>query len=294
MQKSFGKRVLKWLGISFLSIFLLVALIYTVVYLSTQNRIDKIYNVTVQDLTIPSDSLSYEKGRHIAQNRGCMGCHGENLAGKEVFLPPGSPMGTLVASNITSGKGGIQYNDKDWIRILRHGVNKEGKSVWFMPSHEFCHLSNSDMSALISYVKNQHPVNNTVPKKEIKPLGRLMVFLNKFPLLPAEFINHSEKYADDIPPAITPEYGAYLATACQGCHAKTYTGSPPLGPGGPAIPNISHTGDVGKWKEQEFITVMRTGKRPDGRQLSDAMPYKYFTFKDDELKAIYAFLHQEK
>ncbi|MBK7099447.1 MAG: c-type cytochrome [Sphingobacteriales bacterium] len=181
MQKSFGKRVLKWLGISFLSIFLLVALIYTVVYLSTQNRIDKIYNVTVQDLTIPSDSLSYEKGRHIAQNRGCMGCHGENLAGKEVFLPPGSPMGTLVASNITSGKGGIQYDDKDWIRILRHGVNKEGKSVWLMPSHEFCHLSNSDMRALISYVKNQPPVNNTVPKKEIKPLGRLMVFLNKFP-----------------------------------------------------------------------------------------------------------------
>ncbi|MBK7099648.1 MAG: hypothetical protein IPH58_16760 [Sphingobacteriales bacterium] len=35
-------------------------------------------------------------------------------------------------------------------------------------------------------------------------------------------------------------------------------------------------------------------QRPDGKQLSDAMPYKYFTFKDDELKAIYAFLHQVK
>ncbi len=294
MQKAFGKKVLKWIGISLLTIVILVVILYAVVYLSTQNRIDKIYNVTVQNLTIPSDSLSYEKGKHIAQNRGCMGCHGANLGGFEAFMPPGSPLGTLVAPNITNGKGGIEYTDKDWIRTLRHGVNKEGKSVWFMPSHEVSHLSNQEMAALISFVKHQPPIDNTVPKKDIKPLGRILVFLDKFPLLPAEHIDHNAKYVDEIIPSVTPEYGAYLATTCQGCHSKNYKGGPPLGPEGPAIPNISHTGDVGKWKEQEFITVMRTGKRPDGKQLSDAMPYKYFTFQDDELKAIYAFLHQVK
>ena len=97
-----------------------------------------------------------------------------------------------------------------------------------------------------------------------------------------------------ITPSITSEYGAYLATTCQGCHAPNFNGGPPLKPGTPAVPNISATGALGKWEEKDFINIMRTGKRPDGKQVSDAMPYKYFKFSDDELKAIYSFLHQLK
>ena len=39
---------------------------------------------------------------------------------------------------------------------------------------------------------------------------------------------------------------------------------------------------------------MRTGKTPKGQQLSDAMPYKEFTYTDDELKALHLYLQQIK
>ena len=289
-----AKKVFKWAGI-LLSVFIVIALaFYAIAYFSTQARINKKYIVDVPLLQIPTDSISYERGRKIATNRGCLGCHGANLGGFEEFLPEGSPMGTLFARNITSGKGGINYSDEDWLRVLRHGVNKEGKSVWFMPSQEVCHISNQEMGELIGFLKKQPPVDNTVPEKKLGPLGRVFVFLGKFPLLSAEVIDHNATYKDVITPSITSEYGAYLATTCQGCHSPNFNGGPPLKPGTPAVPNISATGALGKWEEQDFINIMRTGKRPDGKQVSDAMPYKYFKFSDDELKAIYSFLHQLK
>lgn len=288
------KSIFKWLGIVLGVLIVLFVLFYVVVYFSTESRINKQYDVQVQQIQIPSDSVSYARGKRIATNRGCLGCHGNNLGGVEVFLPEGSPMGTLVARNITSGEGGIQYEDSDWIRVLRHGINKENKSVWFMPSHEVAHMSNKDMGDLINYVKHQPPVNNVVPKKELKPLGRVMVFLDKFPLLNAEIIDHQVAFQDDIIPSVTPQYGAYLATTCQGCHYPNLKGGEAFEKGKPTLPDISSTGPVGKWTEANFITAMRTGKRPDGKQLSDDMPYKYFNFTDDELKAIYVYLRQLK
>lgn len=288
------KKIFKWLGFTFLALLLLVGIFYGVAYFSTQSRINKVYNVTPQKLVIPTDSASYNRGKFLASNRGCTGCHGADLSGFEVILPENSPLGTLVARNITSGEGGIQFTDEDWIRLLRHGIDKEGKPVWFMPSDEVAHLSNRDMADLICFLKQQPPINHTVPVRKLKPLGRILVFLGQFPLLPAEIIDHKANYKDEIIATATPEYGAYLATSCSGCHAKNFKGAPSHTPEQPPIPNISSTGDLGKWSQTEFVTLMQTGKMPNGKQVSDAMPYKLFAYSDIELKAIYAYLHQLK
>lgn len=285
------KKVFKWAAIVLGSLLTIAIILYAVVYIATQSRINKVYAVTVKSIAIPFDTASYAKGKHVAENRGCMGCHGNNLAGKEAFLPEGSPLGVLYAPNITSGKGGIQFTDADWLKVLRHGVNPQGKSVWFMPSQEICHISNEEMGQLICFLKQHPPIDNIMPAKEIKPLGRMLVFMDKFPLLPAEIIDHNALYKDIMVPSITPVYGGYLATTCKGCHGNDFKGSPPHGPGQAAIPDITTTGPIAKWHEQDFITALRTGKTPSGIQLSDAMPYKDFTYADDELKAIYQYLH---
>lgn len=288
------KKILKWTGIVLGSIIALLIIFYAVVYFSTQSRINKTYDVKAQQLTIPTDSASYARGRHIAEIRGCMGCHGKNLGGHEAFLPEGSAPGTLYAPNITSGKGGIQYNDEDWIRVLRHGVNKEGTSVWFMPSQEICHISNQELGELLCYIKKQPPVDNAMPAKEIKPLGRLLVFLDKFPLLPAEKIDHNAAYKDAVVAEVSVAYGGYLTTSCKGCHGETFKGNPPIGEGLPPIPDLTLTGEIGKWSETDFLHLFHTGKKPDGTELSAAMPVKEFTYTNDELKAIYAYFHQLK
>jgi cytochrome c553 len=288
------KKIFKWTFISIGSLIFLAAIFYAVVYFSTQSRINKTYAVNLQKLTIPTDSASYLAGKHIAENRGCLGCHGKDLASGHVFFNDSTPIGFFKAANITMGKGGTQYKDEDWIKALRHGLNKQNKSVWFMPSHEVAHLSNTEMAQLISFLKQQPAVDKTTPPHYLKPLGRLLTFFNKFPLLPAEMIDHNAKYEENITMSVSAKYGAYLSTSCQGCHSTNFKGAPAHAPNEPNIPDISATGNPGKWSKDQFFTVLHSGKTPDGRQLTDAMPYKSFTYNDVEVESIYLYLHQLK
>jgi mono/diheme cytochrome c family protein len=288
------KKILRWTVITLGSLLVIVLIFYAVVYFKTESRINKIYSVKLQKITIPVDSASYVAGKHIAENRGCTGCHGVDLAGGRAFLEEQSPLGVLYSSNITSGKGGIDFTDEDWIRVLRHGLGKDNKSVWFMPSHDIYHISNHDLGELLCFVKQHPPVDKTTPVKSLKPLGRVLTFLDKFPLLPAEMIDHNIVFKDNIQPAVTAEYGAYLATTCRGCHGADMKGGPSHEPKEPPIPDISSTGHPGKWPTVGFIAALRTGKTPEGKALSEAMPWKIFTFTDDELKAIHLYLQQTK
>ena len=276
------------------SLLLLLLIFYAVVYFNTESRINKTYTVSEEILLIPTDSASYIAGKHIAENRGCLGCHGDHLQGGRAFLEEASPLGVLYAANITAGRGGINYTDEDWIRVLRHGLRKDHRSAWFMPSQDIYQLSKEQLGQLISFVKKQPPVDNTVPAKSLKPLGRLLTFLHKYPLLPAEMIDHNAVAKDVITPGVTVAYGSYLATTCRGCHGKNMKGGPAHAPNDPPIPDISSTGHPGKWQAAGFITAIRTGKTPEGKQLSDAMPWRHLTFTDDELKAVLMYLQQVK
>lgn len=288
------KKILKWVGIGLGSLMLIVLLFYGTAHFQTEAAIDKVYTVRPKPLTIPTDSATYRAGRHLAEIRGCLGCHGADLSGGRAFADEASPIGILYAANITAGKGGLTYTDADWVRALRHGLGKDGRSLWFMPSHEIYIMSNQDMAALIHYVKSQPAVDRTIPHKSIKPLGRVLTFMGKFPLLTAERINHDTTYAEVVVPAVTADYGRYLAITCSGCHGHSFKGAAAHGPAEPPIPDISSTGKLGNWTQDGFVRLFRTGKTPEGRVLSEYMPVKEFTYSDDELKAIYLFLHGVK
>jgi len=288
------KKFFKWTGILIASLLVILLLFFAFVYVRTEARANKIYNVTIQQLTIPNDSASYALGEHIAYIRGCNECHAN---GGVAFLDEKNPIGLLYAANLTNGKGGIHYTDKDWIRALRHGVGRDGKSLWFMPAqHTSAALSNRDLGALISYLKQWQPVDTEHPKKAFKPLGRILTCLNKFPMFPAEFINHDASYPDEVKPEASVAYGVYLAVGCQGCHGENLKGSPPRKPGEPPIPDISSTGNPGKWTSEQFITALHTGNTPDGRLLSDFMPWRSVgkAHTEEELRAIFLYLKQTK
>jgi hypothetical protein len=57
----------------------------------------------------------------------------------------------------------------------------------------------------------------------------------------------------------------------------------------PCIP--CRRGEMKGWSEEQFITTMRTGITPGGKQLIEFMPWKYFgQMTDDELKAVWMYL----
>ena len=46
------------------------------------------------------------------------------------------------------------------------------------------------------------------------------------------------------------------------------------------------------WSEADFDTAMRTGQTPDGRQLSDEMPWPYYAgMADLEVQALWAYIN---
>jgi mono/diheme cytochrome c family protein len=95
----------------------------------------------------------------------------------------------------------------------------------FMPFHD---VSDEDLTAIISYLRSQPPVKNTVPDHEYTLMGKIIkAFLIK-PVGPSETIVRRVKRDS------TAAYGKYLAlnvANCNGCHTQrdmtgSYIGEP--------------------------------------------------------------------
>lgn len=266
---------------------------YAIIYIQTEMRFNRQYVVEAAELTIPSDSASLATGEHLAQIKGCQDCHSENLAGK-VFLDDPA-LGRIVATNLTKGKGGLpaDYSDADWVRALRHGINRDGKPLLIMPSDEIAQLSDQDLTALIAYCQRITPVDQPMPTQQVGPVGRLLMAFDKIPMLRAEKIDHTAPSKASISPAISKEYGAYLSASCTGCHRENLQGGPPLAPGFPPVPDLTTQGNLGHWTEQEFIQTLRTGNTPEGKHLrKQYMPWQMTQkYTELELKALWLYLH---
>jgi mono/diheme cytochrome c family protein len=282
------RKAVKGLGITLGALFLLLLVGYSFVFWSTQKRFNAIYPVETLPIQIPGDSAALARGGHIFRSRGCSDCHGKDLGGK-LFIDDAA-LGRIPAPNLTRGVGGLpaDFGPADWLRVLRHGVDREGKPLVIMPSHETAQFSDKDLADLIAYCRSRPPVDNPLPREpRIGPLARILMVAGKLDL-PAERIDHTPRAVAEVLPVESVEYGAYLAVACTGCHRDNYRGGEPVAPGFPPVPDITSTGGPGRWTEAQFIHALRTGITPDGRQMRNQdMPWQMTReFSDLELKAI--------
>ncbi|HEY2627821.1 MAG TPA: c-type cytochrome, partial [Usitatibacter sp.] len=93
-----------------------------------------------------------------------------------------------------------------------------------------------------------------------------------------------------------PEYGAYVLGMCMGCHGKTLAGGAIAGapPDWPPAANLTPgEGSVMPRYDtaEKFIAMMRTARRPDGTEVSKAMPFASLrNLNDTDLGAMYAYL----
>ncbi len=161
-----------------------------------------------------------------------------------------------------------------------------------MPSEVYSPLTNEDMGAIIAYLKSLPPVKNDLPDHNIKPLARVLTAFNKFPLLPAEKIDHTRQSVKSLKPEISAAYGQYVAVTCSGCHRENFKGGASMEPGSPPVPDITKTGNIGKWNEAQFSQTLRTGVTPAGKKMNPKfMPWTMTKeFTDIEMKSVYLFL----
>lgn len=286
------RKILKWTGgvIGVLAALLLI--FYFTMYIMVNNKKSKTYDVEVRMIGIPTDSASVAEGAHIYATKGCADCHGEDLSGKVFIDDPA--LGRLAAANLTSGAGGRpgSYTDRDWLLALRHGLKSSRKPLLVMPSYEYYKMSDHDLGNLIAYLKSVPPVDHQVPDHKLGPMGVVLTGLGKLPLIPAEKIDHQYKPGQVVQRGPTAEYGQYLSMSCTGCHHPNLKGGPNPVPGGTPARDITAAGNVGKWSLNQFMTVLRSGKTPDGRQLkNEDMPWKMTAnYTDEEMQALYSYL----
>jgi cytochrome c553 len=287
------KKILKFTGIFLGVITLAVLVYYAKVYISTEKRLHKKYDVQVQSFDIKKDSASLALGARLVKTKGCAGCHSADLGGK-IFVNDAA-FGVLSAANLTKGKGGrpADYSEMDFVRALKHGLRKDGTALIFMPAHEYTLLSETDMGAIIAYCSTLPKVDRELPEANLGPLAKVLADLGKLKLFPAELIDHTRKLVKEVKAEISIEYGQYLATACQGCHRETMKGGEPVAPGYPVVADITSTGHPGKWTDEQFIKTLRTGVTPEGKVLKpEVMPWTMAKeLTDLELKALHLYLN---
>ena len=288
------KQTLKWILSIFLTLFILLIGGMTFVYFLSNTRMNRTFPVIEGTISIPTDVSSKEEGKRLFLSRGCIDCHGKNLAG-QVFIDDPA-MGRFTGTNLTKGLGGLEEKttDFDLARGIRQGVAFDGRALLFMPSSDFQGMSDEEVGKLIAYIRSVPPVNHQIEPQKVGPLARILFVLGELPLLvSANIINHSVSAPKQVKAALTPEYGRYVAATCSGCHGPEFSGGPIPGapPDWPHAQNITSTG-IGHWTESNFIQAIRTGIRPDGSKIRPPMSWQNLGYMNDlELKAIWLFLN---
>lgn len=280
------RKVLKWIGIGLGSVIVLALVAGGAMAMLGRSKMNRTYPSPTLAALRTDDPALVARGRHVAIIHGCTGCHAENLGGMEFLdIPPGR----IMAPNLTRGQGGVgagYRTAQDWDRAIRHGIRPNGRALLpFMPWGTFSRLGDTDAAALIAYLQQVAPVDNTLPATQLRLPGYLMAAMMPMgeaptPPLAPNTVTEPEPSA---------AYGRYLAShTCVECHGEDLQGvkesaGPPPGPS--LVP-------AGRWTLEQFSRAVRQGEAPGGRRLDpDQMPWKHFAeMTDVEVQALHAHL----
>ena len=156
-----------------------------------------------------------------------------------------------------------------------------------MPSQAYRSLSDADVQALVAYLRSQPAVENPQPARNLNILAALLLGAGLFPTSAQAPVGPVA-----VPPAgPTAEYGEYLAAigGCADCHGVKLDGVPPNNfvPPSPALKPFALA-----MSEAQFMALFREGRRIDGSQVGEGMPWKNLgrTMSDDDLRAVQAYL----
>ena len=292
------RKILKWTGIT------LVALV-AIVVATVAARWDRTFDVPTPELKSSSDPTVIARGRYLAFGPAhCSDCHA-GLESRAVLAQGGTPPlsggmvfdippGVIRVPNITPDRAtGIgKFTDGQIARMIRYGVRHDGRAA--LPFMEFNNMNDSDIVAVISFLRSQAPASHAVEPTDLNWMGKAVTAFMLEPLTPAA-----------TPVANRGEYIVDALANCAGCHTQrsmvsgAFTG-PRLRGGIPMESSVNAaikltppdlTGNPGgrtaMWTEDEFVARFHAGERIPG----SPMPWQAFgRMSEDDVRSIYRYL----
>ena len=284
------RAFVKWPGVILAGLLTLVLAAVTVVAVLGFVKLEARQTNPVADLKVAGTAEQIARGGQLAW--GCADCHSPvqelPLGGStENMISGGPPMGVLWAPNLTPGGPLKDWTDGEIVRAIREGVDDKGRPLIAMPSQAYRNFSDADAEALVAYLRSQPAVDNPQPARNLNVLAALFLGTGMFPTSAQSPVGSVA--APPVGP--TAEYGAYLVAAggCADCHGVKLDGVPPNSFVPPAPPLKPFAAGM---SEAQFMAVFREGRRMDGSQVGEGMPWKNTgkTMSDDDLRAVQAYL----
>src|SRR5258708_27000473 len=216
----------KWLKVASVAAVVLALLAAGAVALAAwlgERKLTRSVEVRVVPVAYVRGPAALKLGKYLFESRGCSECHGADGRGIAFIDSAG---GMYVKSpDITTGPGGVvsDYNEGDWVRAIRHGVNPAGHALLVMPSVDYNRMSDADLAALVAYTRSLPPEagESTVMRLPmiVKALYGIGAIRDS-----AEKIDHRKPPSQPIAAAPTAQYGGYGANMCIGCHGASLSG----------------------------------------------------------------------
>jgi len=236
------------------------------------------------DQPIPTDTASIDHGRHIARTRGCFGCHGQQLQGKNFDEQWDWPERAIAPNLATYAR---EHDAATLEAAIRQGIGADGKALVSMPSFNFARLSDDDTAALIAFLQSAPVVEEDLPDPK---LGWAV----RWTFATGEEV-HMAFMADIVPslqvdPATEPAraHGEYLAmTMCNECHGLDVRGSKIWGP---PTPDLAMVASIPR---EDFERILTTGKGMGDRDLGLmglVAPDRFPDLSQQEIDDLYLYL----
>ena len=277
------KLVLKWATTTAVVVASIVSVGVLFIYFASQHEIEKQYYIPFEPYALQSNANAVANGKRLAVLTGCyQGCHGQTLEGSVMFDEPG--VARIAAPNITTALR--DYSNPELVRLLRHGLKRDGKSAWIMPSQMFSHLSEQDMNDLIAFIRSVPQLPGVDPEVNIQFLGRVGIVSGKLPSVASQ-IDHRAKPSAVVDRSNTLKYGEYLVkNTCVECHGVDLKGwefikAPDL--------RIARA-----YSDEAFVQLMRTGLGLGNRNLglmTKISEVRFPHLSDDDIRAIRLYLN---
>ena len=208
------------------------------------------------------------------------------------------PLGTLYAPNLTPGGNIDDWSDGELVRAICEGVGKDGRSLLIMPSSTMRNLSDEDVLALVAYLRSQPATGSPTPATRFSLFGA--VFTNL-----ADFRTAQPPAGTVIaPPQGGAAYGKYMVSILDAATVTALSFRVEWTPASLARrPARTSPRSCRSGQKRNSWDFFNTGTRPDGTKVplltlpsgftEPQMPWPEFreAATDDELKAMYAYLH---
>ncbi|WP_043835266.1 c-type cytochrome [Muricoccus aerilatus] len=246
------------------------------------------------------------RGRYLVEAvAACGNCHtpqgpagnlpGMTLAGGMVFdEKPFRAVSPNITPDPETGIG--RWTDAQLIRAIREGKRPDGTTIGPpMPFELYRGLSDTDVAAMVAYLRTVPPVRNAVARSEYR-----------IPLPPAYGPPVESVAAPAEDPVARGRYVAGPLGHCVECHTPMGEGGrrdwSKVGGGGQTFEgpwgvsvarNITPHPEagIGRWSDAEIIRAITQGVSADGRHLFPPMGYAYYAGASEaDLRDLVAYL----